>query len=127
MTAPAFEPSTGKAEGAIAHASPDARSSDQKTGYGNPPLSGQFQKGQSGNPKGRPKAASKPARPSALVASNEPTRGLIESQAYRMVPRKDGGASLPMIEAAIQTMINLGLKGNRLALQHMIDNFLRIF
>jgi hypothetical protein len=28
---------------------------DNETGYGNPPKSGQFQKGQSGNPKGRPK------------------------------------------------------------------------
>jgi hypothetical protein len=32
-------------------------SEDEKVGYGRPPKSGQFKKGQSGNPKGRPKGS----------------------------------------------------------------------
>ena len=34
-----------------------ADDSTYKTGYGKPPRDSQFQKGQSGNPKGRPKEA----------------------------------------------------------------------
>jgi hypothetical protein len=33
------------------------RNSQEKLGYGNPPRSGRFQKGKSGNPKGRPKGS----------------------------------------------------------------------
>ena len=35
----------------------DADNEDYEVGYGRPPRAGQFKKGQSGNPKGRPKAA----------------------------------------------------------------------
>jgi len=35
----------------------DTESGDDDVGYGKPPKSGQFRKGQSGNPKGRPKGS----------------------------------------------------------------------
>lgn len=34
---------------------PDSKKNEYEIGYGKPPKSGQFRKGQSGNPKGRPK------------------------------------------------------------------------
>ena len=46
-------------------------SGDDKTGYGNPPKHTRFKKGQSGNPKGRPKK-SKNVKPVLKEALDEP-------------------------------------------------------
>ena len=57
----------------------------QKIGPGNPPRGNRFVKGQSGNPKGRPKKAKPSHHPPSMSFSSEPSpRGAVASTAtYR--------------------------------------------
>jgi hypothetical protein len=48
-------PSGGNGSGAQAEVPPEERKHEERAGYGNPPSHSRFQKGRSGNPKGRPK------------------------------------------------------------------------
>ena len=53
-------------------------------GYGKPPVAGQFQKGQSGNPKGRHRRAEKPAIELLASVLEEPVNATVEGKIKRM-------------------------------------------
>lgn len=84
-------------------------------GYGNPPPEHRFKKGQSGNPRGRPKL---PKQVSAqLDPSTQPTERLILQEAYRTVTIREGETTieLPAIQAAMRALAIAAMKGSRLS------------
>lgn len=89
-------------------------SGDTGIGRGKPPAQHRFRKGQSGNPKGRPRR--KPE------ASDDPgvtrvTDALILEEALRPVTVREGdkAITLPAIQAAVRALAIAAMKGNRLA------------
>ena len=78
-------------------------------GYGKPPEQNRFKKGQTGNPKGRPKKA-----PSDLSMTDQPMLGAILDVASKMVPvREDGAMSeISMREAVIRATFAGAVKNN---------------
>ena len=79
-------------------------------GYGHPPVATQFQKGQSGNPKGRPKGRKGVGTifRDALLRKIE----VRESNRVRLMPK---------IEAAIEVNLNKALKGDHRAFAKVMD------
>lgn len=87
-----------------------------EVGYGRPPAASRFQKGQSGNPKGRPKGARGKETPQYDPALR-PTDKLILEEAYRHVTIREGDSTieLPAIQAAMRALAISAMKGSRLS------------
>jgi Family of unknown function (DUF5681) len=92
-------------------ADPRTEPDEYKVGYGKPPKDTQFPKGQSGNPKGRPKGSKN------LVT-------LIHEMLDQLIPVREDGRSrkVPARAAIAKRMVNGGLAGN----QRAIDQLLKI-
>lgn len=83
------------------------------TGYGQPPKDGQFKKGQSGNPKGRPKTVK-----DEFSLADQRTLNMILDVADRTVPVRENGEVkyMTMREVAVNALFNKGAKGDPRAL-----------
>lgn len=83
---------------------------DYKVGYGNPPKHSQFQKGQSGNPNGRPKGS----KNKRTEASIDRLYDLILEEAHRQVPLKQNGEIVPteIATAVMRSITTNALRGN---------------
>ncbi|WP_339718532.1 DUF5681 domain-containing protein [uncultured Maritimibacter sp.] len=86
---------------------------DYEVGYGKPPVASRFAKGQSGNPKGRPRGA-KSKRP---ALNEERLKDIILDEAYRDITVRDGGRSVtvPMAQAIVRAMAVNAAKGQHRA------------
>ncbi len=85
-------------------------------GYGKPPSTGQFKKGKSGNPGGRPR---KPRQTEARrpKLADKPTLSWLEAEAYRPITLLENGVriTLPAGQAVLRSEAVDGVKGKRLA------------
>lgn len=97
----------------------DGDGHDYEVGYGKPPRSSRFRKGQSGNPRGRPR---KP-KPTPIRLSDAPADVFLEREAYRTLKFRENGAEieLPVSQAVVRAMFANALKGNRLSQRYAIE------
>ena len=80
-----------------------------EVGYCKPPTTTRFQKGKSGNPRGRPKEAK-----DKLPAINEERmKSILIEEAYRAIKVRDGSreVTIPMIRAVVRSMALAAVKG----------------
>jgi hypothetical protein len=84
-----------------------------KVGYGNPPKHAQFKKGQSGNPKGRPKQVMEHMPVSRIIRQSlsEEVQGQVNGKTRKMTK----------LEAIIEVQSAMALKGDTRAAKLVID------
>lgn len=82
--------------------------SNAGVGYCNPPKSGRFEKGQSGNPEGRPKGIK-----NRVPTSGERLRSLMLKEAYRPITlsAEGGEITMPMAQAVLRSLTEAAIKG----------------
>jgi hypothetical protein len=92
-----------------------AEQKSYEIGYGRPPTDHQFQKGKSGNSRGRPRRPAEPAQ------RNSSIQELILEEGYRPVAVREGGKSIEMsmVQAALRNMGATAMKGGRLAREYV--------
>ena len=90
-------------------------SSDYTVGYGKPPEENRFQKGQSGNPRGRPKGSRNRSKTPAL--NEERMKSILLEEAYRTIRLNEGNTqiTIPMAQAVIRSLAVNAAKGNQRA------------
>lgn len=82
---------------------------EEKVGYGQPPKSSQFQKGMSGNPKGRPKGSK---NLNAILKK--------ELEEKMTIQEKGKTKKVTKQEAIVKTLVNNTLKGDKNAMQALL-------
>ena len=92
---------------------------DSDVGYKRPPKHTQFKKGESGNPRGRPKR-SKHATP---AAHEERLKAMMLEEAYRPVEVREGGKTikLPLIQALVRRLGVSAAQGRSRATRYFMD------
>jgi hypothetical protein len=93
---------------------PAAKSADTyDVGYAKPPVSSRFNKGASGNPRGRPKGA----KNKLPGLHEERLKDIVLQEAYRTITVQDAGRSvtIPMAQAVIRAMAVNAAKGQHRA------------
>ncbi|PJK27655.1 DUF5681 domain-containing protein [Minwuia thermotolerans] len=100
----------------------DGNGDDYEVGFGKPPRSTRFQKGRSGNPRGRPKKP-KP-KPKPIELADAPSDYFLEQEAYRLLKFRENGeeVELPASQAVVRSAIMSALKGNRLSQRYVIEH-----
>ena len=88
-------------------------------GYGNPPMETRFQKGQSGNPNGRPKKTADKEQPWHLL----PSQNKVLSESKRQIKVREGSQTTEMevSSALIRSQIATALKGSAFAQKCALD------
>lgn len=89
---------------------PEDSDKDKMVGYRRPPVATQFKKGQSGNPKGRPKGRTGVGK-------------ILWNALYRIIEVRESGRvrSMPKIQAVIEVNLNKALKGDHRAFAKVMD------
>lgn len=90
-----------------------------EVGYGKPPKHTQFAKGQSGNPRGRPRKHQK----RAVRLSDAPLDQFLEMEAYRDISLRENGQpiSLSAAQAVFRSLVAEAIKGKRLHQKQFIE------
>ena len=88
----------------------DDSDKDKMVGYGRPPAATRFQKGQSGNPKGRPKGRKSVGK-------------ILRDALHRTIEVRDADRvrTMSKIEAVIEVTLNKALKGDHRSFAKLMD------
>lgn len=91
----------------------EEKTAEYTVGYRKPPIHSRFRKGQSGNPRGRPRGAMTSWRAKALALK----------EAYRPVTIKEGDQffTMPALQAVMRRQVALAAKGNGPAQRAVIE------
>lgn len=86
----------------------EPKGDDGPVGYGRPPKSGRFRKGQSGNPAGKRKGTTNRPRP-----AGERLRALLLEEAYRPIKVSADGVevTMPLAQAVLRSLAEAAAKG----------------
>src|SRR5579862_1084694 len=94
-------------------------SEDYEVGYGKPPKSGQFQKGSSGNPKGRPKK--EPDFGAELVRELNSKLVITENGRRRVITKYEG-----MVKQLVNKVLSGNLGATRVVIPHYKEELAKI-
>lgn len=98
-------------KGSLEPPDPPPSSAAYEVGYAKPPVGARFRKGQSGNPRGRPKGA----RNRMPALNEERLKSIILSEAYRSIKVRDGerNVTASMAEAVMRSVAVNAVKGQQ--------------